>query len=70
MSAFEKDLTDRFSQNWLIYRVVTHSELGGLELLPLFKSQYTYKDLLDMVEMIEAYDAVKEKAIERAKNTK
>lgn len=70
MSTFEKDLTDRFSQSWLIYSVVTHPDLGGLDMLPKFKTEYTYKDLLDMYEMVEAYDAVKEKAIEKAKNTK
>lgn len=70
MSAFEKDLTDRFSQNWMIYRVVTHHKLGGLDMLPRFKTQYTYKDLLDMVEVVEAYDAVREKAVEKAKNQK
>ena len=66
VSKEEKQIQDEFSQDWKIYRVVTH-ELGGLHMLPLFDTSYSTKQLYDMLEQLDVYDAIKKIAHDRAK---
>jgi len=64
-SAVEKQIEEEFSLPWQIYRVATH-ELGGLHLIKEMKTKYTVSDLYDMLEMLDAHDALKKIAYEKA----
>lgn len=61
----EKDLEEKFSLPWQIYRVATH-ELGGLHLVKEMKTKYTISDLYDMLEMLDVHDTLKKLAYEKA----
>ncbi len=45
---------------------MTH-ELGGFHLLPLFETSYSTKQLFDLLEVCEVYDAVKKIVYDKAK---
>ena len=63
----EKQIEEQFSQDWAIYRVVTH-ELGGLHMLPLFESTYSTKQLYDLLEVCDVHDSIKKMAYDKAKS--
>lgn len=64
-SQLEKDIQDKFSQRWEIYRVATH-ELGGLHLIKEMRTTYSTKDLYDMLEVLDVHDSLKKAAYDKA----
>ena len=61
----EKEIEISFSQRWEIYRVAMH-EKGGLHLVADMDTKYSVKQLYDMLEMLDVYDAMKKIAHEQA----
>jgi hypothetical protein len=68
-SPLEKEIEDKFSQSWQIYRVAMH-EKGGLELAMEMSWKYSTKALYDMLELLDVHDALTKQAIDRAKADK
>lgn len=66
----DKEIQDKFSGSWYIYRVACHSK-GGFDFAAKFLSdQYSIRTLFNTIEMLDMYDVQKEQADIRAKNTK
>lgn len=65
LSAAEKQIKDEFSQDWAVYRLVTH-ETQPCKLWEL-SSCITYTQMLDMLEICETYDAINKVAKDKAK---
>lgn len=66
MSSVEKEIHEKFSLRWELFRVATH-ELGGLHLLAEMEWKYSTRQLYDMLEVIDTHDSLREVAIEREK---
>ena len=60
----EKEVEEKFSQDWRIYRVATH-KLGGIHLVADMKTKYTIKDLYDMLEIMDVYDSLYQNALDK-----
>ena len=65
MSAVEQQIEDEFSLPWQVYRVAMH-ERGGLHLIEEMKTKYSLRQLYDMLEMLDVYDALKKIAHDKA----
>ena len=68
ISSLEKEVQEKFSGDWGIYRVAIH-EKGGLDLAAKFLSdKYSVRTLFNTLEMLDVYDALKDAAIQKQKN--
>jgi hypothetical protein len=63
MSKEEQQIQDEFSQDWLVYKVVTH-ETKQCQLWELDR-YLTIKDLYKMAEICDVYDAARKMADDR-----
>lgn len=63
LTVAEKQIKDEFSQDWMVYRVVTH-ETKQCQLWEL-DSHITYVQLLNMLEICDTYDAISKVAQEK-----
>lgn len=64
MTAAEKEIYDKFSQRWELFRIATH-EMGGLHLLSEMEWKYSTRQLYDMLEVIDVHDSLKEIALKK-----
>lgn len=62
----EREIQEKFSQRWEIYRVATHP-LGGLHFVPLMSTTYSTKNLFDMLENLDVYDTFQKMAVDKQK---
>lgn len=70
VSSLDKEIQDKFSGSWHIYRVSVH-EKGGMMLAAEFMSdRYSVRTLFNTLEMLDMYDAMKEQAAAFAKTNK
>jgi len=65
----EKQIEDKFSQSWQVYRIAMH-EKGSLELAAEMGWKYSTKQLYDMLELLDVHDALQQQAINKAKADK
>lgn len=65
LSGLEKEISDKFSQRWEIYRVATH-EKGGMELALAMSTKYSTKQLFDILEFLDVHDSLKKLAQDKA----
>lgn len=52
-----------------VYRIAMH-EKGGMELALAMSHSYSHKQMLDVIEMLDVYDAKNAQKIEQEKNRK
>lgn len=65
LSGLEKEISDKFSQRWEVYRIATH-EKGGIEMALDMSWKYSTKQLFEILEILDVYDALKKMAHEKA----
>lgn len=65
----EKEIEDKFSQSWQVYRIAMH-EKGGLAIAAEMSWKYSTKDLYDFLELLDVHDALQQQAINKAKADK
>jgi len=65
VTPLQKQIDQTFSQSWQIYRVAFH-EKGGQEMACDMSWKYSTKDLYDILERFDVYDALKEEARKKA----
>ena len=62
----EQEIDKSFSQPWQIYRIAMH-EKGGLDIAADMSWKYSTKQLYQMLEVLDVYDALKEQAKPKTK---
>lgn len=68
VSSLDKEIQDKFSGSWYVYRVASHPQ-GGFDLAAKFLSdKYSTRTLFNMIEMFDVYDSQKEQAASKAKS--
>lgn len=62
----DKEIEDKFSQPWQLYRIAMHDK-GGLDIAADMSWKYSTKQLYDFLEMLDVYDSLKKQAVDREK---
>lgn len=65
-TALQKEIEDKYSQHWQIYRLATH-EKGGLHMVCDLETKISFRQMNKMLEILDVYDSLKEEAYEKAK---
>lgn len=66
-SRIDKEIDEKFSQPWQIYRIAMHDK-GGLDIAADMTWKYSTKALYNMLEQLDVYDSLKKQAVDREKN--
>ena len=70
VSSLDKEIQDKFSGSWHIYRIASHPD-GGFDLAAKFLSdKYSVRTLFNTIEMMDVCEARKEQAVAIAKTNK